>query len=166
MTVQAEAESRRKFATIIREVRTEHFEKGMLAEDAILADAIAANERLWRTLQPILARDAALEIVKRVVKGTPLAFDGPQQKLFEDLPQRITTKGGGWKPINKATVAELRWHIEWCEKRLEGNLKRSSQDSETVERLRELLTQLEQAAGKNAAMRLEDALNRRRHRQK
>ena len=161
MNLNEEATARRRFLALIRELRTEHFERDSADEERILADVLAADEKLWKQLQPILARDAALDIVRRIVKGTPIEYDGPQRKLFEDLPPRIATQSGGWKAMNRASLKELRWYTHWYELRLQGNLKRTERDNEILERLRHLTKVVERQAGKDDSITVEGALDRR-----
>ena len=160
MTLKDEADARRRFGLLIRTARTEHFEKGSFDEEPILTDVIAADEKLWNSLQPVFARDAALEMVRRVVKGTPMAYDWPQPKLFEDLPSRIATSRGGWKAVNKATLADLRWHVKWYELRLQGNVKRTTRDTEILAKFKRLLKLVERHSANDEATTVEIALRR------
>lgn len=166
MSPKEQADTKRGFLAAIRQSRTTHFEKGSIDEESILADAIQDNAKLWKLLEPILAREAALEMVRRVIKGTPLAFDGPQEKLFEDLPPRIVIQSGGWKPIDKATVKELLWYTSWYELRLHGNIKRSERDNTTLERLRRVSNIVERYGRKTPDMTIEAALIRAQRRRR
>jgi len=159
--VSAAIVSKQKFLAIIRQVRTEQFEKGAVSEEQILEGAIANDEKLWKAVQPVFAKEAALGLVRRIVKATPLVFDGPQQKLFDDLPQRIAIPGGGWKPLNKANLKDLRWHTNWYEQRLLGNVRRSTRDTATLERLRHLSRVVERCAGKDDSVTIAEALRER-----
>jgi|ERR1017187_7041103 hypothetical protein len=158
MNLNQEAEARRQFIALIKEKRTEHFEKDSTDEERILDHVLAADEKLWKQIQPILARDAALDIVRRVVKGTPIAYDGPQPKLFDDLPPRIATQDGGWKPMNRASLKELRWFTNWYELRLQGTLKRTERDTEILMKLQRLTNVVERYAGKDDEIIVEAAL--------
>lgn len=161
MNLNEEAAARRRFLTLVRKTRTEHFERDSMDEKRILADVLAGDERLWKQMQPILARDAALDIVRRIVKGTRIEYDVPQPKLFDDLPSRIATQGGGWKAMNRASLKELRWYTNWYELRLQGNVKRTERDIEILQRLQHLTTVVERYAGKDDAITVEAALDRR-----
>lgn len=152
---------RQKFLTLIRQVRTEHFEKDTLDEAGILQDAITRDAKLWSAVQPGLAKEAALALVRRIVKGTPLMVDQPQQKLFEDLPERIAVPKRRWKPLNKATLNELRWHTDWYEKRLQGNHTRTERDQKTLDQLKHLVNVVSRYAGKDGSKTVEEALEER-----
>jgi len=90
-----------------------------------------------------------------------MVFDGPQQKLFEDLPSRIAMQGGGWKPINKATLKELRWHTDWYEQRMLGNVKHAARDTKIVEQLRHLTNVVERYSGTDDSVTVTQALEER-----
>jgi hypothetical protein len=156
--------ARQKFLTLIRQVRTEHFEKDSMDEGSILEDAIARDAKLWNSVQPFFAREAALTLVRRIVKGTPLMVDQPQQKLFEDLPERIAIPKRKWKPLNKATLDELRWHTDWYEKRLLGNHNRTERDQSILDRLKHLVNVVSRYADKDGSITVEEALEERERR--
>jgi hypothetical protein len=158
MNMLQETDARRRFIALIREKRTEHFEKDSTDEERILEDVVAADDKLWKLMHPVLARDAALDLVRRVVKGTKIAYDGPQPKLFEDLPLRIATQDGGWRAMEKASIKELRWFTTWYELRLQGTLKRTERDTEILEKLQHLTKVVERRAGNNDEITVAEAL--------